>query len=214
MQVFIWKVFLCVAVSVRPSEDDNPPGSLLKTSAFVYKSGEQTWTKITRRKRNYWCNCLTQAVSWTPQRFLNLHWPLRRSRILPTQMVLVESSLLPWVHSQWKDPATLRHAPLMHGLDSHSLMSGTQASTQLRSELVHHHCLTHTHCYRVCVCALTFTGLWLRLENKPFRTEACVGARSVSALAVVTEQTVHQTLVDVCQKEETECCLVTASKQE
>lgn len=103
--------------------------------------------------KKLWCNCLTQAVSWTPQCFLNLHWPLRRSSILPTQMVLVESSLLPWVHSQWKDPATLRHAPLMHGLDSHSLISETQASTHLRSELIHYHCLTHTtFCYCVCVC--------------------------------------------------------------
>lgn len=49
--------------------------------------------------------------------------------VLPTQMVLVESSLLPCVHSQLKDPATLRHAPLMHGLDSHSLISETCANT-------------------------------------------------------------------------------------
>lgn len=42
---------------------------------------------------------------------------------LPTQMVLVESSLLPWEQSQLKEPAMLRHTPLMQGLESHSLMS-------------------------------------------------------------------------------------------
>lgn len=44
---------------------------------------------------------------------------------LPTQMVL-ESSLLPWEHSQVKEPATFRQIPLMQGLDSHSLMSERQ----------------------------------------------------------------------------------------
>ncbi len=60
---------------------------------------------------------------------------LGRMDVLPTQMVLVESSLLPCVHSQLKDPATLRHAPLIHGLDSHSLISETRANKHLRSGL-------------------------------------------------------------------------------
>lgn len=51
---------------------------------------------------------------------------------LPTQMVLVESSLLPSEHSQLKEPATLRHTPLMHGLDRHSLMSGKGANVQVK----------------------------------------------------------------------------------
>lgn len=53
--------------------------------------------------------------------------------ILSTQMVLVESSLLPWEHSQLKDPATLRHAPLMHGFDSHSLISSQVSESGLKT---------------------------------------------------------------------------------
>ena len=45
---------------------------------------------------------------------------------LPTQMVLVESNLLPWEHSQLNDPATLRQTPLTQGLDSHSSISETE----------------------------------------------------------------------------------------
>lgn len=52
------------------------------------------------------------------------------AEFLPTQMVLVESSLLPSEHSQLKDPATLRHTPLTHGLERHSLMSETRAHPQ------------------------------------------------------------------------------------
>lgn len=48
------------------------------------------------------------------------------------------------------------------------------------------------------LCVLTFTGLGVRFEDKPLWAGAGVGARSVSAQTVVTKQTVHQTLVDVC----------------
>lgn len=51
-----------------------------------------------------------------------------------------------------------------------------------------------------CVCVLTFARLWLGFENKPFRTGAGEGARSVSTKTVVTEQTVHQTFVDVWRR--------------
>lgn len=47
---------------------------------------------------------------------------------------------------------------------------------------------------------LTFAGLRFGLEDKSFRAGAGVGARSVSAQTVVAEQTVHQTLVDVCEE--------------
>lgn len=80
------------------------------------------------------CNhYLAQAVSGTPRCRSNSRQALGRTDVLPTQMVLVESSLLPCVHSQLKDPATLRHTPLMHGLDMHSLISETRANTHLRS---------------------------------------------------------------------------------
>lgn len=46
--------------------------------------------------------------------------------------------------------------------------------------------------------ALTFAGLGVGLEDESFGAGAGVGARSVPAQAVVTEQTVHQALVDVC----------------
>lgn len=49
-------------------------------------------------------------------------------------------------------------------------------------------------------CALTFAGLRVGFEDEPFGAGAGVGARSVPAQAVVTEQTVHQALVDVCRE--------------
>lgn len=52
----------------------------------------------------------------------------------------------------------------------------------------------------MCVSALTFTSLRFGFEDKSFGAGAGVGTRSVSAQTVVTEQTVHQTLVDVCRK--------------
>lgn len=42
-----------------------------------------------------------------------------------------------------------------------------------------------------------FAGFRVWLEDKSFRTGACVGTRSVSAQSIVTEQAVHQTLIDV-----------------
>lgn len=114
-------------------------------STFVYKSGEWTQIEMIRKERLlqkiifHWHSRVSMLASHTShfsstlQRFLHLRWLFRRNDVLPTQMVLVESSLLPWAHSQLKDPATLRHAPLMHGLDSHSLISETHASAHLRS---------------------------------------------------------------------------------
>lgn len=56
-------------------------------------------------------------------------------------------------------------------------------------------------CLRVCVCvctrAFTFTGLRVGLEDESFGAGAGVGARRVSAQAVVAEQPVHQALIDV-----------------
>lgn len=54
--------------------------------------------------------------------------------------------------------------------------------------------------YRAYLCALTFAGLGVRFEDKSLRAGTGVGARSVSAQAVVAKQTVHITLVDVCAK--------------
>lgn len=50
---------------------------------------------------------------------------------------------------------------------------------------------------RMRVHVFTFTSFWHRFEDKSFRTEAGVGAGGVSAEAIVAEQAVHQTLIDV-----------------
>lgn len=55
-------------------------------------------------------------------------------------------------------------------------------------------------CQRECVCVLTFAGLGVGFEDKSLRARAGVGARSVSAQTVVTKQTAHQTLIDVCME--------------
>lgn len=52
-------------------------------------------------------------------------------------------------------------------------------------------------CARAFVFAFTFTGLRVGLEDESFGAGAGVGARRVSAQAVVAEQPVHQALVDV-----------------
>lgn len=58
--------------------------------------------------------------------------------MLSTQTVFVESSLLPWEHSQLKDPATLRHMPLMQGFESHSLMSSQVSESALKENPLGH----------------------------------------------------------------------------
>lgn len=50
----------------------------------------------------------------------------------------------------------------------------------------------------VCVRVLTFAGLRVGFEDEAFGAGAGVGTWRVSAQAVVTQQTVDQTLVDVC----------------
>ena len=47
---------------------------------------------------------------------------------------------------------------------------------------------------------ITFAGLGVGFEDVSLRTGAGEGARSVSAQTVVTKETVHQTLIDVCRE--------------
>lgn len=181
-----------------------------ETSVFVYKSGERTRTKITRRKRllqEMICVIVSHKLCLGPRSASLIctdHWGggvsyphrwcwwspaccrgcTRSGRTQPRYDT--RHWCTGWTHTRWY----LKHR---------------RAHTWGQSWFQFIIIVWHTHNRLLSgVCVLTFTGLWFRLENKAFRTEACVGARSVSALAVVTEQTVHQTLVDVCQREETE----------
>ena len=126
--------------------------------------------------------------------------------LLPIHVNPVVSSVLPDEHRHTKDPGLFRQSPFTHGLDKHSLTSEREqnggSSLTLRASFPSHRDVrwrnielwTQT---KEASIDLTIADIRLGIEAVSWRAVAAEAPWCVPTQAVVTQQSVYQTLVNV-----------------